>query len=204
MAKHGKKVRSKRPSHAASSVELKNFDGTVLDAVVPATGVILQDSMCLIAQGTTALTRVGRKIVIKKIQMKWINELAGSGTTTSTADTIRLILYQDKQANGAIATTAAILGASPEVKSFRNLDEVGRFRVLMDRVVELKSNYSDSATSGLATVYSSLNMNTNIVLEYSGVAGAITELRSNNVGLMVITDHGLAGLDLNWRLRYVD
>jgi hypothetical protein len=112
--------------------ELKFHDLDIDDAVVAANGTIAQVSCNLIAQGVTESQRIGRKCTIRNINWRYQIQLPNAQNMTSVLDTVRVILYQDKQANGATATVTGIL-ESDDFQSFNNLANKGRFTILMDR-----------------------------------------------------------------------
>ncbi len=123
-------------------------------------------------------------------------------TTTGTADIVRLIMYIDKQTNGAQAAVTDILEAS-DILSFRNLANTNRFTVLCDKVVTMNI----PAGSGNGTTYKHPSMErwvniykkVNVPIEYSGVTGVITEIESNNIGILMITANST--IDINSRVR---
>lgn len=167
--------------------EVKFFDTALsfsYDAVaeVPATGQLV-----LIPQGVTESTRVGRKCVIKSIHIRGVNYFnpgAGAvGTTTSY-----LYVMWDKQANGAAAAITDVFTSNVISTAMHNLANSQRFVVLK----KIRMNYQ--CTAGVTTAYNpvakswELFKKCNIPLEFSSTAGAITELRSNNIFLMTGSD----------------
>ncbi len=182
--------------------ELKFHDVDLDDGVIAAGGTITP-SINLIAQGVTESARIGRKCVIKKIQ--WRYRLCLTNSTSGTTDTVRIIMYLDKQANGATAAVTDILETA-DIHSFNNLVNSGRFRILMDRSVDvLKTSGGDaSGTLNHADIHMSGTFfkNCNIPLEFAGTTGAITEIRSNNLGVLLLGKDGVAQFDSKIRLRF--
>ena len=66
---------------------------------------------------------------------------------------MRVMLYHDKQANGATAAVLDIL-ESADYQSFNNLVNSGRFRILMDRTYAM--NYLTLASGGTLIWISSI------------------------------------------------
>lgn len=189
----------------SGTVELKFHDVDLDDAVVAATGGIT-DSICKIPQGTTEITRIGRKCTITNINWHFQVQLPAGTSTGGTADTVRVILYLDKQCNGAAATITGIL-ESADFQSFNNLGNKSRFKTLMDRDYNLNTNLSGDGTtvdSGLLLHNDSFYKKCNIPIEFDAVAGAITEIRSNNLGVLLISSQGIAGFVSKFRLRFSD
>ncbi len=185
--------------------ELKFFDTSVAMTGISATGT-LNTSLNLIPQGTTESNRIGRKCTIKSIHWRHnlqLPEIDADATPQETGR-IRLIMYQDKQCNGGAATTALILNTS-DVNSFHNLEEQGRFRILLDKTVAMNatSGFSDGAGVASASAvnkYAVFKKKCTIPLEYSNTDGALTGIRSNNVGILAISG-GTATCDLSGRVR---
>ncbi|QCW23633.1 MAG: capsid protein [Circoviridae sp.] len=188
-------------STASPGQELKYWDVSVVDAVVAATGAIFP-SMNLIPQGTTQIQRDGRKCVVRAIGWKFALSVPAAATT---GDTIRVILYVDKQCNGAAATAADLLDGAvgAQYQNFNNLANSGRFRTLMDR------SYDVNPPAGIATavvepsISDSFYMKCNLPLEFSSTTGAITEIRSNNIGVLLISRAGVGGFESTMRVRFV-
>ncbi len=189
--------------------ELKFFDVVLDDAVISAAGTIT-DSINKIAQGVTEKTRVGRKCNIRRIDWNYKISLPETDAvaTPGGVATVRVILYQDKQCNGATASVTGIL-ESDDFQAFYNLAEQGRFQILMDKIHTI--NYLSLASDGAGVVsQTAVNKNfkfgksCNIPLEFDNTTGAITEIRSNNLGVLLVSDTGVAKFDSIFRLRFSD
>ncbi len=184
-----------RGRRATYNGELKFFDIRKAATNLTAAGVILDDSICEVAQGVTESERIGRKMTIRSINFRgeWQN---GLGTATGTVDgRLRIVIVWDKQANGAAFTVANVLennGAAVDINSFRNLSNAGRFVVLMDKTFNANIPGVAQTAAGTFTSYANAHSWTfykscNIPIEYDAAAGAITEMRSNNVGIFALS-----------------
>ncbi len=164
-------------------------------------------SLVTIAQGVTESTRVGRKCTIKRILFRYECGLIAVNQGTGIPDVIRVILYIDKQANGLTITNTDLV-ESDDYQSFNNLANSGRFRVLMDRTHSLQMTAGGWDGTGVdfpATVASfSFYKKCAIPLEFSGTTGALTELRSNNINLMVCSKNGTSFFNSKMRFRFSD
>lgn len=188
--------------------EKKYFDTTKTSTLSSSTGTIFNPSLNLIPQGVTESERVGRKVVVKSLHLKGTVTLPSTTSATDASDSIRIIIYQDKQCNGAAAGVTDILESGAFV-SFRNLTESGRFNILMDECWDLKSGGgagADAATDiyGGETKFWNFNKQMMVPIEYSATTGAITEIRSNNYGILVISANGKANAAYISRVRYTD
>ncbi len=191
----------------ASVGELKFHDLDIDDAVVSATGSITALSCNLIAQGTSEIQRIGRKCTIKSINWRMTFALPTTATAASTSDVTRVILYHDKQCNGATATVTGIL-ESTDYQSFNNLANKNRFTTLMDKTVTnvCKAGSGRGTTDTLSYADDIKEMTffkkCDIPIEFDSVAGAITEIRSNNLGVLTISRSGLTTFASKMRLRF--
>lgn len=197
---------------ARSSGESKFFDTTLTNTNVTTSGVITNASLNLIPQGVTESTRVGRKCVVKSVHLRGMVTLRQSTNGAQCADRFRMIVYLDKQANGATATVSGDDGllSSAVIDSFRDLNNTGRFYVLSDKTFAM----NPAAAEGNAAVniceriyHLQLNKRCNIPLEFSSTTGAISELRSNNIGVMCIASETVVNVSqvrYTTRVRFTD
>ncbi len=210
IAERRRSRRRTRPRGTKLSVgELKFHDLDIDDATVATGGNIAEDSCNVIAQGTTESTRLGRKLTIKNIGWRFRVSLPATSTPGDTSDEIRVILYLDKQANGATATVTGILESS-DYQSFNNLANKSRFRILMDRTYSVvsKSGSFDGTNDqfGEDTIDDKFFKRCNIPIEYdnSFSTGVITTIRSNNIGVLLLSFSGLGAFSSKMRLRFSD
>jgi len=194
-----------RGRRAISNGELKFHDVDLDDATISATGTVTA-SINLIPQGVTEITRVGRKCTITSIGWRYHVELAAI-STVGGSDTARVIMFLDKQANGATAAVTDVL-ESADFQSFNNLSNSGRFRTIMDQTVTLNrlASAGDGTANDSAPVRQSgtLFKQCQIPLEFSAGTGAITEIRSNNIGVLLISDAAVTSFESKIRLRFSD
>lgn len=191
-----------------SAGELKFFDTTTGNVAVPSTGQI--SNVNLIPDGTTESERVGRKCVVTSVAVHGAIYLQ---TTTSVAmgnQRVRVLLVQDKQANGetntAAATLALLLSASTPF-GFVNLPNSGRYRIHSDRVYDC--NYTAGNAAGgfqemvkTFSIYKKLR----VPLEFSGVTGALGEIRSNNLFVVTLSEAAAPQVNIAYttRVRFSD
>ncbi len=200
---------------ATAAQELKFHDVDVDQAAADiSAGVILNtSSINLIAQGVTESTRVGRKCTVLSIGWRGVLiKPASAAATVSAAITVRLMLVQDKQANGAAPTVAGVAGIleSANFQSFNNLSNKGRYRTIADKSYDMNAQAAagDGAANDSGSVNCTFNLfkPCNIPLEFSGTSGTIDELRSNNLFILMIasTTASNVSLDSKIRLRFSD
>lgn len=187
---------TKKINTLVRNIEYKFFE--VVTNASPQNDEIIEDSLVKIAQGDTENTRDGRKIVVTGIHFRGflVQDAAAANSAT------RIVLYVDKQPNGAVCATLDYFhGNNKQTQSFRNLDQVKRFRVLYDKTHVLNNN---SATITSTRKAININLKVNIPINYSSTLGAITELNESNIGLMTSCANASVDLDGIWRIRYMD
>lgn len=190
--------------------ERKYFD-TIRAANIPGTGgTIFSPSLNLIPQGATQTERVGLKCTVVSIHLRIVQFVTSAAVASATGDAHRIILYLDTQTNGAPATPAQILTAPIDINAFNNLEFSPRFRILMDKTSPihttaggLNAAVGSSSPNYLIRKY---NKKCRIPLRFSGATGAITELQSNNLGVLILSAAASANCLVAYtaRIRYTD
>lgn len=188
--------------------ELKFHDVAVDDASIALGGVIQNSgTVNIIAQGITETTRIGRKVTVRKILWKYTVTLLG-GSTVGSTEVIRVILYVDHQTNKATAAAGDLI-ETDDYDAFRNLGNGARFTILHDKTHAL--NPHASAGNGSAndsagfSIFDEVYKTVNIPLEFNAAAGALTEILTNNIGVLLFSKNGAqAGFNSILRLRYSD
>lgn len=175
-----------------ASKETKFLDTSIGDTATTVTGVILNSgTINVIPQGVTESSRVGRKCTLTSIHIKGKVRLGVTATSSEACNLYRIIVYQDKQANGATAAVSDILETT-DILSFRNLENTGRFVIHYDETKAINANAG--AGNGTTNTFSEtmhffrFNKKCNIPLEFDNSAstGAIGTIRSNNLGMLIL------------------
>lgn len=154
--------------------------------------------------GNTAVTRIGRQITIKSIQVEGIivQEDAICGPNL-----VRIMIVYDKQTNGAAPTIADIMGGQSSIR-FRNLDYRSRFVILYNKtfVIGQVDNTATQAVCDARPRKVKLYRKCNLKTVYDGTAGGVADCATG--GLFMITmGHQATGAastaTLAVRLRYL-
>ncbi len=198
-------------SSRENPAEHKFHDVTVNDAVMAVDGVLQANSLNLIAQGITESLRIGRKCNIRSMQWRYtlsLNEV-DAAATPGHGDTIRLIVYQDTQCNGAGIANITDVMETNNYQSFYNLSNQGRFKILLDRqhTLNFRALASDGAgvvSSPETSVNGMFSKKCNVPLEFDNTTGAITEIKSNNFGFLTLSAAGNTKLNSKFRFRFTD
>jgi len=132
-----------------------------------------------------------------------LDEVGGS---TVSADTVRIILFVDTQCNGAGCNVSDFL-KTPSYLAYNNLVNSGRFRTLHDKIHDINAGLlSDGSREYIAVKTEEVYINNlSIPIEYSGSTGGLTEIKSNNIGMLWISGgSGKTGIARSIRVRYSD
>ncbi len=177
--------------------------------------------LAVIPEGTGPSQRIGRKTWIKAIHLNGEIKLppltaltTGTGVVDSMrSERMRVMVLVDKQWNGAGSLNPDdVLQDGTSIDSFLNMENVGRYRILLDKRVDL-NRLSASAVFDTPNILSygnevrrtfKFNIKCNVPIEYDGVTGSVTEQRTNSLHILVVTDSSilLAEFQGTARVRY--
>lgn len=174
------------------------------------------NSLMLIAQGTGESERIGRRIVAKSIHWRFNFELPSRDDVALSnqinGSIVRVILYVDKQANGAAASAALIL-QTPHFQSHKNMANQDRFVFLYDKTFHMErgnmtANILTVNQYSLSAVYLPVEVNLlcNIPIDYTGPGAIMADIASNNISVLAIarsTSEPIL-MDGTIRIRYTD
>ncbi len=184
------------------------FKDKDVDDVVVAAGLVISE-LTVIPQGDSESERIGRRITIKSVHAKGTIRIFSATSAAATNDTVHCMLVLDTQTNGAVFA-ATDLYETDAFKSFRNLANSSRFRVLYTHTFVMK--VPGAAPSGAAYIYGSdvkyinINKKCNIKIEYDNslATGVVSTVRSNNLYWVTMGAEGNAEIKANFRVRYSD
>ncbi len=207
VAKNAKAIRALKSKHTLD--ELKWLEQTTNDAVVSATGTV-QPQIFLVPQGINNGQRIGDKLGIVKIEMRFILDLPATVLVANTSDVIRVVIIQDRQANLALPNVLDILFLT-DIQSHQNRVNQKRFRFLYDVTKSLSS--IAGAYNGTTTQFANRsfgwnkNLTVKIPIEYDAdiaTTGAVTTITQNNIVALFISESGRLGLQMEFRILYTD
>lgn len=186
------------PSRSGAS-ELKFVDTSNI-GVAPASGVMTLGALCNgLVPGSGANNRIGRKIVMKSILLRW--SIALSPTTTQ-GGTFRVMIVYDKQANATAPAVTDIL-LSANYTSQMNLSNRDRFVVLADVITDPISAGGNYSISG--KLFKKLNLET---MYNPGVAGTIGDITTGSLYVLIGNNGTFATaqpvITYETRVRYED
>ncbi len=166
-----------------------------------------------IAQGDGESQRDGRKVELLSVHIKGIAILACTETVTTPTDTaiIRLILFLDKQTNGAQANAEDVVTATTDdVNAWRNLQNSQRFRILKDIRMQLdvtnmtQSGANDFSNAGQKVPFEMhVVFKKPIVVNHTGTTAVVTSIADNSIHLIgASTSSALVTISYTSRVRF--
>jgi len=188
------------------SVEMKFYDRGQIDSgndlslgvVVMATDAAGGGLLAGLSQGTGEQMRIGRKIIVKSVYIRAhlrLSSSLGQGNNKN-GQLVRLMLIEDRQCNGADATTAdmfeSVPGGGHKFNQMNNLANKNRFKVHKDKVYTL--NYPEAGINSAGTLYYQqgkavpikIYKKFNLPVEFSGTgASTIANIQSSNLFLYI-------------------
>jgi len=179
--------------------------------VIDTTGATLADSsgdlilLSGVAAGTDFTDRIGRKIFLKSISLRF--SMVPGTASTNQGDVVRVMLIYDTQTNGAAPATTDILTTASQL-SHMNLNNRDRFRVLMDKNLTMGASiYAASALTQGAPVPRFFHMYRKIALEeiFQGTANTVGSIATGAIWLLIIgIQDDLTQTYYNARIRFED
>lgn len=180
--------------------ELKWFDTNASTASNPNNFTDVINLNENITTGTGPSQRVGRKITIKSIHVRG----SFQGEPEAVNDTLlRVMLVLDKQCNG-VGVESDPVNHPPRLEvlqqdsilGFMDLSNIDRFQIIQDEFIKISPKNLIVAENGTpfqgSTPVEFFNWykKCNIPIEYSSTTGAINEIKSNNIFLMIMGEYG--------------
>jgi len=174
-------------------------------------------SLNLIANGDTMSTRNGNKITITSINIRGrcvmdANANVDPDQVLCGTTIWRVVVYLDTQCNGGAPTMDEYfdtqLDSQDSFDCYNSLHETGRFKTLMDKRITVVSQPAivDTSTTpdrtlcyGGDTEFSHTIKNLHIPVFFSGATADLQNVRTNNIGMFIMTTGGLVTASVNHR-----
>jgi hypothetical protein len=192
-------------------LKYRNKDSTQIGFDIPTAGIITDIAEA--AQGTGSTNRIGKKILVRKIEWKGFVHVPYPGTPSIPANVndsmtgviVRLMVVIDQQSNGQKPTLDDILQTDENLYTVAPLNffNRNRFVVLHDECLEVPITtqlVAQNTSSGIYTefaFFSSKAKHYNITLndleipvEYKGSGSSHTDIAKNNIWLCTMTNAG--------------
>jgi len=149
--------------------------------------------LCEIIQGTNNDEREGKSIRLKSFFLRG----SARAHSSATASALRVMLVKDLRNNGTVPAITDILQSESFVSPINLADDIGRWRVLMDRTYNMSVQ---GPTRVSLLKYIKLNHH----VFYSG--SSATSNNGGSIFLVLISNESTNGvnININTRLRYID
>lgn len=175
-----------------NNLETKWSDGGIVNTDAASTWQF--QTLCPLSQGTTANTRIGNKVKLKKIQVHvWIRPKSGS-SIDAAGSMCRAVLYHNREAVGSLPAASAVFdGATPAWNAMRNIAQTDRIKILRDytHAMVVTSNNAGVVYSGGPAAYFVWTIYPKTTLHYTANAGDITDLLMDDYGVGFCADDNL-------------
>ena len=190
-----------------AGVEYKAIDVSNPNAQVTNAGGVVLLNGC--ARGDDIGERDGRQITMRSVDIRM--EIQPVGTATS-AHSLRVIIFVDKQANGTAPTPAnvlAVTGSAEATVSAHNLEYRNRFWILSDKVYGFGCDYGGAGVGVQRLVATRFWRSFAVKTTFnSGTAGTVADIATNSLYLLAISDTATAAqqpyLQFYSRVRFTD
>jgi len=160
-----------------------------------------------IATGTDFTDRIGRKVALKSLYMRW-NLTAEDQTVTDNL--ARILIVYDNQTNGAAPIIGDILKSSNPLSQL-NLNNRDRFKILYDKTIQMAfaANTATQAVSFGQNAYCGKKFKSlrNTEMIFGGTAATVASIQTGSIYLVTIgsaVSPASSSLGFSTRIRFVD
>lgn len=155
------------------NTEPKFVDTTFTTAVLGTT--LLYSRLTAIAGGTTDSQRIGNKILLKDLFIRFTIVM----NTAATSTIYRVLLFVDKEADGASPTSPTPLAAA-STEAPLDMDESKRFVIIRDQYIPLSINGNRQIGR---KIFATLNFH----CDFDGTGSGIADAKQNQLYLAFIS-----------------
>lgn len=193
------------------SVPEKKFIDTTGTTNVPEVGTI--SLLNPLGQGTSVITRIGQKIVIRSIDLRVrVSAAPPSASPSLYPNMVRVLLVWDNQPNGALAAASDIiedLTAGTGVIAPQQKIYISRFRILWDKKFMLSNMPTADGITSKLNDYDQYYKKTKLQVGYADSNnGDITDIITGAIYLLAIGQHTATAnqgiLEYFSRIRFYD
>lgn len=172
-------------------------DTTLTFTDIATAGVIGAGYFGTIQLGTGDTSRIGNNVRVQRMRITGQFSDAASGN-------YRMLILLDRQCNGAAATAADVLGTTAVNGAFNHNTVIGwggsRFLVLKD--IKGSVNLQQSGANKFDRMF--WQYNRDVIVRYSGNAGTVSDVVSNNLVLLFVSDTGTIDFSGVLQIKYTD
>lgn len=212
---------------APAGAEKKYFDVCLPVTTLPNAGTNILPAfldvgtLVNIPRGDSNHEREGAKITVTGLDVRFEVGMNQHESTTyasvfPAATLFRIFVYIDTQCNGGAAPLTTLFEATntsdaSTLNVFNNLQNTGRFKTLIDKYIittvppmTFNTNTHTYNVGGSIGVFKK-HITLNLPIRYSGDAGSITNITTNNIGVLVMSNYSQHHkVSFRTRVRYLD
>lgn len=183
--------------------ELKVTDTATVVAAVTQAGVV--SLLNGTATGTDYTNRTGRKMITKSVLIRlFINT---NLVSAQQGDVVRVIIFVDKQSNGALPAVADVLNTATYAEPM-NLNNRDRFIIIRDTIFTMSpAVYAAAALTAGAPVTRMAKHYKKVSFEtiFSGTTNGIASIASGSLCILYISQFAsVSTITYNVRTRFID
>lgn len=148
-------------------------------------------------QGTTSATRIGNKITVESLAMRFNIRLSA---IEALGCNVRLVLWLDRRPAGALTTIGTLMSTDNNIISGYSQVEAykGRYQVLIDKTFDFST--TDTKKAG------KFFMKKPYKVLYTGTGAGIADLMKNNLIISAMAKGNAAAVDVDYgyKFRFTD
>ncbi len=184
--------------------EFKFVDTVLGPTAVSSSGTLLNESICLIAEGAGSSQRAGSSIKVRAIHVNGAYAVLPTTTLASMRQQVRIMVVVDKEPAGAALSVADVYntGGAMQLHSLRGMGEFTRFEIVYDRMFEAGVLALDSMDSCVPVDRGWTVVSDGVLpVEYSGSGATIADLEANNIAVLAVCATGGVGPSVRYVAR---
>lgn len=168
-------------------------------------GAIVDFGLWGIQQGVGLAQRTGNYIRLKEFQIRFS---VNNDPTNIIRQRVRVLIVQDNQCNGALPAVLDVLANNVPTSVYQYNNVIGcggsRFKILKDWTYDFKLMPISTTSAGVSRTVSWKFKKGLPAIQYDASAGAIGDLVSKNIFMLVIGDDNDQSMDYNFLFCYQD
>lgn len=157
-----------------------------------------------LAQGTGVINRIGNKVNILALDIRWTMSANSAASTAITPSRVRVILVWNRQTNGSLLSLPNLLqdpNAVTNINSAFNYVARDRYKVLYDKVFDLgyDGDVLESRELKHGKIIKYFKHKPSVT--YNAGGATISDIVKNSLELYFISDVNLLGPTISWQGR---
>lgn len=204
---------NKIPRNILVTGDYKYLDTGITDTIATTSGAVVLSSLNVIPTGTTAQSRVGKRVRIFRIDYMVQVTRGVESNNTDTASNSRVVLFKDNATRGSSPTYTDIY-ESGNFNSFLNAQNSRRFEIIKECRFTLNNYAYWNTTTGQVNVLpstkikkGSIRCDIPILFSSTGTTGSVAQTIENCLLLTFIGDNVksvLVSVGTAFRVYFVD